>query len=213
VLTSSVKRTLDDRGLSEVSPVSAAGSGPILSTRERKREVGSLSIGPEHGERLFDIPVYRLPPERWIQEQEDVADEIHCDWREAGVRAPGLMERARSIVYGGIPPFAYNEIIGWICVVWDAPGPVIKAYYSQIKGVQIRRKWNRRRPMVWRGKLFELWFTNGDSNSSIGNEIRNNVLAATEPEAPFARRWVDLQPYDSLAAAIPWRSLIRLDHD
>jgi hypothetical protein len=168
-------------------------------------------LEPGHGRRLLEIPVYRVSPDTWRSEQQEGADDIHADWEEAGISAPNLEERAYGLYRDSIGPYEYNQIVAIIRLIWDEPGAVVKAYYSRVDQVRFTRNFRRQRPFVWRGKLFELWFDESDDSLGIAAQIRDELTRQTQDGEVLAKMFVDLEPFDNLAASINWRLLIGLD--
>lgn len=120
-------------------------------------------------------------------------------------------------------PYAwqYNEIVGWVRLRWDGPGPVVKGYLFPVAtwgpgGLREKRHFRRGFKAfpfdygdpTW--KVLEEWFDASDSDADIYERLRDALLAITAEDRYLRRRHVDLRTFDAVAPHVRWRELIRL---
>jgi hypothetical protein len=104
---------------------------------------------------------------------------------------------------------AYNQVIAWLRLVWDGPGPVVKGYAYRVSQQRIVRNIKPRR-FNWQGKVLEAWFTRDDTSKEIAAEIRSSIVDTSNKGNIFHRRYIDLEAFDSLAPHLDWRTLLGL---
>ena len=104
---------------------------------------------------------------------------------------------------------AYNQVVAWLRLVWDGPGPAVKGYAYQVSQRRIVRNFKPGR-FNWRGKVLEAWFTNDDTSKEIAVEIRKRIANTGSKGKIFHRRYIDLEAFDSLAPHLDWRNLLGL---
>jgi hypothetical protein len=129
---------------------------------------------------VFEVAIYRLSFEGWTK---DVGERID---RRAEVRlaqytrpitaSDRVQERISAEQFERPNCWDYNEIIAWIRLVWDGPGPVIKGYMFAL-GSQGSYKFKERfrrgfvpHPFLDGSpnyKVLEEWFDDGESNDEI----------------------------------------------
>jgi hypothetical protein len=117
----------------------------------------------------------------------------------------------------------YNEIVGWVRLVWDGPGSVIKGYLWQVGETQLGHHRARRRiargfkpyPFVFgevaNNKVVEVWAASSDSNADLFARLRDQLLRITGRGGELPGRHVDLRIFDSLGPRLPWRALVGLE--
>lgn len=161
---------------------------------------------------LFQIPVYRVSPEQDAQEvREWVAGALRGVERAAGDRTFDRRHHAgyaEQLFTRGLP-WSYNQVVGWIEIEWNGPGPAIKAQGFKVDVKQVRRNFTRDYRWI-QGNLFECWI-HDESSAEIGRLIRAKVVGLTKAGRPFARRYVDLRAFDSVVPRFEWRALLGLD--
>lgn len=142
---------------------------------------------------FFDLPVYRIPRERYYQEREAFLIKNSSSSDDSSIR--DHLQR----VYGG--PWEYNEIIGYI-----------KLHFL---GTQVRGECFaiRRQRLVRTGRKlleFQTWklapemSVNAESNGTILESICNYIDACGR-EIP--RRHIDTELFDALAPFVNWKAL------
>jgi hypothetical protein len=161
---------------------------------------------------LFQIPVYRVSRERSEQDVlKYVAAALKGLERAAGGRS---IDREHHSAYAELTitrglPWAYNQVMGWIEVEWNGPGPVIKATGFKVSVTRIQRHFTR--DYRWMpGNLIECWF-HDESSVEIAAAVREEIVALTKPGSTFAGRYVDLNAFDAVAPGLDWRRLLGLD--
>lgn len=179
---------------------------------------------------LFEIPVYRITEDAWV---EDVSART-AQWAEADLQRRAdhglpitdhtrheaeMWARYAERVYG----WRYNEVIGWVGVLWDGPGPAIKGYLWQV-GKPTLIAWEPRRryqrgfhPFPFFGgvptnKLFELWVHHDDSDSAVYHRLREELANVVARDGDLPRRHIDLSAFDTTGPHVRWRHLLGLDH-
>lgn len=157
----------------------------------------------ERGKLLFELPVYRVSPDRWHREKGEVADRFRRMY-EIDDDLPGI----KWAVHGEVP-FQYNQAIGWLRVIWDGPGPAIKAYAYRMRGRRFGQDF-KPRPLDWLGKAFEIWFTRDDGSEAIAEDIRSAAWATVKRDGLFPHRWIDLEAFETLAPVIDFPTLLGL---
>lgn len=181
-----------------------------------------------HDREFFELAVYRVSPEAWFEDTSqrlsrrtevmllpkiEKGMEIHEDDR---IWADTWSRRAEK-VYG----WDYNEVIGWIRVLWDGPGPVVKAYAWEVGHVgDAQHDWKRRRryqrgftPFPFFGgvpifKVGETWLDDRQSDEEIYQEIRACLCAVVAKDGAFPKRHLDLRIFDNVAPFMRWRELV-----
>ena len=165
------------------------------------------------GMRLFEIPVYRVSPEQWRREQTDREERFFAC---APVRDLPLTDkqkwRIRDALRGQRGGYHHNEIMGWVQVVWDGPGPVIKCYHQRVAVRRVTRTFRQQR-FGDVGKVAELWFDRAATSAEIAADIRNALLAESSGRGSLAGRFLDLECFDALAPVLDLRGLLRLDQN
>jgi hypothetical protein len=165
---------------------------------------------------LFEIPVYRVSPDDWLEEVERFAAKARAAYlrqvpvgQEPNPRSVEHFERMLLASNGYNVPYEYNQVVGWVRVEWDGPGPFIKAYAYKIPQKSVRRGFSRR--YEWEDKVFELLFIGDETSEEIASEVRRELLALTRGKELFAKRYADLEAFDCLAPLLDWRRLIGFD--
>ncbi|MGH2557051.1 MAG: hypothetical protein ACRDHO_15250 [Actinomycetota bacterium] len=165
---------------------------------------------------LFEIPVYRVSPDDWLAEVEQFAAKARAAYlrqlpagQEPNPQSVESYERMLLASNDYNVPYEYNQVVGWVRVEWDGPGPSIKAYAYKVPQKRVRRGFSRR--YEWEGKVFELLFIGDESPEEIADEVRSELMALTQGKELFAKRYADLEAFDCLAPRLDWRRLIGLE--
>lgn len=115
----------------------------------------------------------------------------------------------------------YNEVIGWVRLRWDGPGPVLKGYAWEVGEPGEGMGWKPRRsfrrgftPFPFGGgdpihKVLEIWFEM-ETDDQIYDGIRRALLGLTDRGEHFHRRHLDLSIFDVVGPQIRWRELMGL---
>jgi hypothetical protein len=182
-------------------------------------------------ETLFEIAIYRIDQESWsrtAQERIEISVQATLDsWSRSGIEPDAdARKRAERMARFAERPveWEYNEIISWVRLVWDGPGPVIKGYAWQVghsgyDGSFAPRKRYQRgfKPHPFVGgdpfmKVIENWFNDDLSNHEIYDRLRGSLIELVALKGgDFPGRFIDLQSFDTLGPYIDWRTLIRLN--
>jgi hypothetical protein len=154
------------------------------------------------GRRLFQIPVYRLPFDRWAAEGEDLA-EGHM--KAMSEYRPEL--ESRILAYQSIKwqPWEFNEVIAWVVVV-GLPD-MVKVYLSRRKGQRFHRRPTGPFQRDERS-LTELNVYPEHTNASLSSEVRDAITTALKTEPGLSKRFVDFESYDLVAPNLDWRQMI-----
>ncbi|TDQ52732.1 hypothetical protein EV188_107109 [Actinomycetospora succinea] len=108
---------------------------------------------------------------------------------------------------GGFP---YAQVIGWLRLIHDGPGPCVKAYTYKLPQKRFQRRFRQER-YEWQGKEFELDFDYSElSNLDIADEIRSEIVRTTAKGGSLQGRWLDLACFDYMTVVIDWRSRLGL---
>ena len=180
-------------------------------------------------ETLFEIAIYRIDEESWSRSAtERIAEGVRkCldDWARFGIESDArAIERAERMVRFQERPveWEYNEVVAWLRLVWDGPGPVIKGYGWQVGharydgSVKFRSRYQRGfKPFPFVGgdplfKVFESWFDARHSNSEIYGQLRGSLIYLVSGKGDFPGRYIDLRAFDSIGPYIDWRAVLCL---
>ena len=154
-----------------------------------------------HGQRLFDIPVYRLAFDEWAAEAEKLAERHikamseYRPERESRILAQQSIERQ---------PWQFNEVIAWVIVV-GLPD-MVKVYLSRRKGQRFHRKPSG--PFEEQNKLTELYVYPEHTDASLAAEVREAIETALKTEPGLSKRFVDFESFDHVAPNLDWRRAI-----
>lgn len=168
-----------------------------------------MGFGIEWGQLLFEVPVYRMSKAAWHNEVNESVQQFeqlssHTDPIKRHDHALTLAALDR-----GYQSPAYNQVIAWLRLVWDGPGPVVKGYAYRVSQQRIVRNFKPGR-FDWRGKVLEVWFARDDTSKEIAAEIRKSIVDTSKKGNIFYRRYIDLEAFDSLAPHLDWRNLLGL---
>jgi hypothetical protein len=174
---------------------------------------------------LFEIALYRLDWESWTA---DVRRRISArvEASLSGYFEPSEADRAHEAAlaewYERPYSWQYNEVVGWIRLLWDGPGPVVKGYLFSVGvvaagGLREQRRFQRgfvAFPFVYgypSWKVLEQWFDSTDTDSEIYEKLRETLCHITSGRDSLSKRHLDLGAFDALGPYIRWRHLIGLD--
>jgi hypothetical protein len=180
---------------------------------------------------MFEVPVYRVTPDAW---QKDATERIRR-YAEADVQRRadcGLPvtdhDRLRADMWARYAErvycWRYNEVIAWVGLLWDGPGPVIKAYLWQV-GKPTPEAWEPKRryqrgfhPFPFFGgvpanRAFEVWAHRDDSDYAIYERLRDRLSDIVAARGDLPRRHIDLTAFDRIGPHVRWRRLVGLDDD
>lgn len=173
------------------------------------------SIGRAWGEPLFEIAIYRLAPETW---HDELAEFDAQAWAAVEPYVEGLPEESKQRHFAilqeefrsQIGHLPYGQVIGWLRLVHDGPGPVVKGYAYKLPQRQFRRRF-KQSFFNEIGKVLEVSFsTPGISNEEIAGMLRVDIVDTTERGQVFQGRWPDMAAFDKIAPHIDWRNLLGL---
>lgn len=162
------------------------------------------------GVRLFEVPVYRVSPDRWREEQDEGGEELLWEWEEAAISAPDLDVRARWLYRNEQGPYEFNQVVAYLQLVWDGPGPVVKGIVYAVDQRQFTRNFHRTKPFRWVREVLALQFLPTQSSSEIAGNLISAVEGLTETEPDFKRRFIDSAPLRTVANAVDWRQVLGL---
>jgi hypothetical protein len=154
------------------------------------------------GTRLFEIPVYRVSPERWEEEREQELSRYikDDDSEERRLRWHWLFNDK----YGLYP---YNQIIGWVHVGWVGPRGHIKCYYFRIPTKRIGRHFRQGRVREM-GKIFELHVGYKKTSAEMLAAIRSALTSQTGVRGSLRGRYLDFEVFDNLTPALDLKTLL-----
>ena len=142
---------------------------------------------------FFDLPVYRIPRERYYEERETFLDKHSSSKGDSAIR--DHLQR----VYGG--PWEFNEIIGYIKLHFL--GSQIRGEYFAVRRKRIVR--TRRKLLEFQTwKLAPEISVNPESSVTILESIYS-YIGACRKEIP--RRYIDTEMFDALAPFVNWKAL------
>jgi len=178
---------------------------------------------------LFELAIYRVDPESWTQDAETRIELKRQEYRNsfpqlgkiADTRATEIANRV--IRFNERPvEWEYNEVIGWLRVIWAGPGPVIKGYVWQVghprfdDSIAFRRRYQRGfKPYPFVGgypicKALEDDFYDDQSNQEIFSQLRETILNIVGSQGWFPNRYIDLHSFDSVGPHLNWHAILRL---
>ncbi len=149
---------------------------------------------------LFQIPVYRLTFDAWV-EAEDKLAEPHV----TAMSRTRPIDEARSFASRIVrwQEWEYNEVLGWIEIVGFHD--VVKVYLHFRKGERFHR--HPTGPFEQLYKMTEVW-VEGMTNKQIFGELRDSIVENWRTDRRLAHRHVDLRTFDKLSPHLDWRSLL-----
>jgi hypothetical protein len=180
---------------------------------------------------IFEIAVYRLAFDAWADDTDRrMTQRIEASlrrYRPEGEPTESHRRTAQFFAEWTERPYGwdYNEIVAWIRLVHDGPGPVIKGYLFPVAVRDSQEPFEHLRPQrrFARGfhpfpfmdgdpthKCLEEWFDDDASDADICRQLRSALLELTGPNGELPRRHVDLRAFDGLSPYISWRDLIGL---
>lgn len=180
-------------------------------------------------ETLFETAIYRVDYESWIRSASERIETRRQAYLDS-LASKGLeidawtIEHAERIIRFNERPvdWEYNEVIAWLRLVWDGPGPVIKGYAWQVGhatfdgSIKIRSRYQRGfKPYPFVGgdpfyKVLEDWFHEKQSNREIYDQLRESLTYVVGPKGSLPGRYLDLQSFDSVGPHVSWRSIMNL---
>jgi hypothetical protein len=161
---------------------------------------------------LFEIPVYRVSGDDWLADVDRRVSDWVGGYLAANYQNPSPQDRERSrywahqVVTQG-EGYTYNQVVGWIQLEWNGPGPVIKGDAFKVPLKRVNRIFHR--SYTWVGKVVEEWF-HDESSEQIADTLRQSLLGLRRRGKTFQGRHIDLEAFDSLAPFLDWRGLIGL---
>jgi hypothetical protein len=177
----------------------AASPGQEGSPDDLAGTASAAVIDP--GRLLFQIPVYRLSIDDWMDGERKLEDpyvEGESDLRgevKARLLAQQITRRQ---------PWDYNEVIGWIEIAGFHD--VIKAYFSMRQGKRMNR--HSSQPFGISHKLTELWLSNDQTDELITSELRKDLARAVKSVSRLKRSNIDFRAYDRIAPWLNWRQAL-----
>jgi hypothetical protein len=163
---------------------------------------------------LFEVPVYRTSVEKWAQLLEEtrhtVAVAYMRQWPQASEQSLTRHVQGYLSAVGLDAPWLYSQVIAWVRVVWNGPGPVIKAYAHRIPHQRIPVNFKTDR-YDYLGKIFESWFHDDDSSNQIYSTVRSQLSKTVGTSGIFRQRFIDLEAFDTVSQHLNWRTAIGLE--
>ena len=131
-------------------------------------------------------------------------------------RTANAWARGVERVYGG---WTYNEVVGWVHLYWNGPGPVVKGYLWQVghKSVDSRPRRRFQRgfipfPFIYgeaaNNKVLEEWFNETQTDSAIYEQLRDALMQIVGSDGELPGRHLDLSIFDVVAPKIRWRDVL-----
>ena len=163
-----------------------------------------------HERYILDVAVYRESEKRFYDRLQDAIErrlkEVVDDQGIPRTRFPDLVmnisDRIRRHMHG---PWNFNQVVGWIrvCLL----GSSVRGELWWTTETHVRTRPTKRRFEDF-GKAFELPLMGDETDTEIAMRVRNE-LARCLRGRPYRRGvWIDLEVFDNLAAALPWRRLL-----
>jgi hypothetical protein len=173
---------------------------------------------------LFEIPVYRLSKAAWL-------DQTHrrIAKRKAMLQADGVIwgegDPPRLDAFARLAekvvPWHYNEVVGWVRLYWNGPGPVVKGYLHEVgaltlDGWRARKRFQRGyhpHPFVGgepTNKALEIWLARDQTDGEIYHDLREALLGVVALTGDMPRRHIDLDAFDTVGPALRWRQVVGL---
>ncbi|MBX3244163.1 MAG: hypothetical protein KF685_06875 [Acidobacteria bacterium] len=101
-------------------------------------------------------------------------------------------------------PHPYNQVVGWI-VLWVRNDSILGEYYAT-EGKRITHAC-KKLPLQWKGKAFDVYIFDEDTNVTIPAKIREEILLLTK-SGTFSKRFIDLIAFDNLVSYVDWRKMV-----
>lgn len=117
-----------------------------------------------------------------------------------------MAEAAADMSVAGPRTWNYNEVTGWIDVIHDGPGPVLKGYLWQVERKSFRRGFTPY-PFSYRGKVLEHWVLK--PGEQVYDDVRALLEGLTHPGRGLAGRHIDLRAFDALGPYVDWDAILR----
>lgn len=178
---------------------------------------------------VFEIAVYRVDPEVWnadaLRRTAEHESRLLAPCLDHGGK-PSASDRIRAdtLARHAERPFEwqYNEVVAWVRLIWDGPGPVIKGYLWQVgrkslNGGEARRRYGRGFvpfPFVYGEplkKVFEEWIGVGQADDTVYKQIRRGLTRIVDRDGDLPGRYIDLRAFDAVAQYVRWRHLLNLE--
>lgn len=174
------------------------------------------NIGDRFGIPLFEVAVYRVSPSRWRKENEKVRDSVRDflgggppsdEFRESWERR---FERVVEYENSQLGSYVYGQAIGWLRILQDGPGALIKGYSYLLPQKHFVRRFKQGR-FENHGKEIERSFgleIAQRNYTAIVSQLRRDIEATTQRGRVFHRRYLDLSAFDAVAPSIDWSVLL-----
>jgi hypothetical protein len=175
------------------------------------------NVGSDFGRPVFEIAAYRVSPAEWDREHDKArskfSEMLGGEPREGrsqkawGERLGRLLEEEHNRV----GCFAYGQVIGWIRVLHDGPGAVLKGYVYALPQSRFVRRFQQGR-FHNAGKEFELWISDemlAEGAPEIVPALREEIVATATRGRVFAGRYLDMAAFDAVAPNVNWRGLLQ----
>jgi hypothetical protein len=178
-------------------------------------------------ETLFEIAIYRIDPERWSRDATARIKTYKDKYLDSATRNGIVIDawtedHAEKLSRFAERPFDwdYNEVMGWLKIIWDGPGPLLKGYVWQVGHasfdgtLKVRHRYQRGfKPHPFVGgdpyfKAIEVWFDARQSNEEIFDELREGIMHIVGPNGDFPKRHLDLRAFDNVGPFLDWRTLV-----
>lgn len=169
-----------------------------------------------HERELFEIAAYRVDQEQWSSDV-DARVARYVEGLLSAYDKPSRedMEWARAVASKIEAPFGwqYNEVVGWVRLLWDGPGPAIKGYLWMVDRERFRRGFTPH-PFGFQGKVIEVWGSRYErSAASIFARLRKQLTGLTSAHGALRGRFLDLRVFDAIGPHVDWPALIQRSDD
>jgi len=167
------------------------------------------------GDRVFEIPIYRLSPDEYDRETERLRRAVEEPDKPLVATGlwPSLSDAERAtLVRQWQDSFArsddakvwlFNDIVGYICL-FATPGQ-IKAEYWYIDAKRLRRD-SSHKIFKYTDKLFEIHVLSSDTNADIFAKLLKGFSQANQVER-LLKRHLDLEVFHTTGMVVDWRAL------
>ena len=170
------------------------------------------NIGRAWGEPVFEIAVYRVTPERWHEElgqldqQAHAALDPHRDYLPQASYQNHFI-RLQDTLRSQAGHFPYGQAIGWLRLIHDGPGPVIKGYGYKLPQSRIYKRFHQTH-FRETGKEIEVSLSPSEPSREFVKQLRAAIISTTCRRRVFHRRWLDMSAFDKTAPHVDWWELL-----
>jgi hypothetical protein len=150
--------------------------------------------------KLFEVPVYRCSPEAFQHE--------YTERKERYRAIHEYMHPDKEFSYMERRSFRYNEVVGWIVIYANAQRIRVECWMTRERIT----KYLVGKTYEGKGKLCQFRVRNRQAASAeIFEGIRDRLLKVVSEAPTLAKRWIDLECFESVGSMINWRKVMHLE--